>query len=255
MTNLRRGGLLPAILVCSAMAVAACAGTAATPAPTPTPAGAATPSPAGEATPTPQPTPVVEATPEATPEVALPSFDLGALTAGIPGAVSYRTSFGVGGVEQYHSVVVTKPELAKEITLLDSGEVGTRIIIIGDKAWMATGADGKFETVPTSMANSMLLAFDPTTWINAYAHLDWLGGGIDSGTEQKNGVNARHLKIDSTTAAGKTAALPAGASIDIWVADQGYVVAWETSGFGEGQDIAIEISGVDDPANKVVAPD
>ena len=46
----------------------------------------------------------------------------------------------------------------------------------------------------------------------------------------------------------------AGAAIDIWIADQGYVVAWETTGFAAGEDIAIEISGVDDPANAVSPP-
>jgi hypothetical protein len=250
MTDLRRASRLAALLVSSAVIVIACGGAAATA--SPSPVAEVTPTP--QATPTPEPTPPVEATPEPTPESALPSFDLSTLTAGIPGADSYRTSFSVGGVEQYHSVVVTKPVLAKEITLLDNGEVGTRIIVIGTKAWMAIGADGAFTPDQSGAATAMLLAFDPTTWIGAYAQLDWLGGGIDSGTEQKNGVNARHLKIDSTTIVGAAAKLPAGASIDIWVADQGYVVAWETTGFATGEDVAIEITGVNDPANKVVAP-
>ncbi len=208
------------------------------------------------ATPTAEPTPVVEATasPEATPDLAIPSFDLSALTAGIPGATSYRSSFSVGGVEQYRSVVVTKPELAKEITLLDNGAVGTRIIIIGKNAWMATGADGAFESVPETLASSMLLAFDPTTFINAYRGLDWATSATNLGSEQKNGINARHLRIDSTSAAGAAAQIPAGAAIDIWIADQGYVVAWETTGFASGEDVAIEISGVDDPANVIKPP-
>jgi hypothetical protein len=254
MTDIRRGSLFAAFLVASALTVAACGGAAATAAPTPSPVGEATPTPA-EATPTVEPTPVVEATasPEATPDLAIPSFDLSALTGGIPGASSYRSSFSVGGVEQYRSVVVTKPELSKEITLLDNGEVGTRIIIIGKNAWMATGADGKFDSVPESLATSMLAAFDPTTFINAYRGLDWVGSATDKGIEQKNGINARHLRIDSTSAVA-AAKMPAGSAIDIWIADQGYVVAWETTGFAKGEDVAIEISGVDDPANVIKPP-
>jgi hypothetical protein len=254
MTDLRRASRLAALLVSSAITVVACVGSAATA--TPTPVADVTASP--EPTPTPEPTPVVEATPQATPEAtpagALPSFDLSSLTGAIPGVDSYRTSFSVGGVEQYRSVVVTKPELSKAITLLDSGEVGTRFIVIGTKAWMATGAAGAFESVPEAVASSMLLAFDPTAFISAYVNLDWAGSAADQGTEQKNGITARHLRIDSTTPAGVAEKFPSGAALDIWVAEQGFVVAWETTGFATGEDVAIEISGVNDPANKVEAP-
>jgi hypothetical protein len=100
----------------------------------------------------------------------------------------------------------------------------------------------------------MLVAFDPTALVGAYAHLDLAGSATDQGTELKNGINTRHLRIDSTTLVGAAAGLPAGASVDIWVADQGYVVAFETTGLSGGADVSIEITGVNDPANKVEAP-
>ena len=100
----------------------------------------------------------------------------------------------------------------------------------------------------------MLMAFDPAMMLGAYAGIDWGGAAADQGTEEKNGVQARHLKIDPTTMVGLAAAMPAGASIDIWVADAGYLVAWEMSGFEEGQDMSIQVTGVNDPANKVEAP-
>lgn len=252
MTDLRHATRLTTLVVSTALIVAACGGSTASPstaassdasaAPTveASPSAAASEGPASEA-------------PSAS-EAVLPSFDLSALTGAIPGVDSYRVSFSVGGVEQYHSIVVTKPELSKAITMLDNGEVGTRIIVIGTKAWMATGADGAFESVPAAVATSMLLAFDPTAFVGAYAQLDWAGSAIDNGTEQKNGINARHLRIDSTTIVGAAAQLPAGAAIDIWVADQGYIVAWETTGFAAGEDVSTEISGVNDPENKVETP-
>ena len=252
MTDLRSTIRLTTLVASAAIVIAACGSSASTPSPA---AGSEAPAPPSVGAPA-SAAPSAAAASEApsAPDLAIPSFDLSALTGTIPGADSYRASFSVGGVPQYESVVVTKPELSKAITLFDSGTVGTRIIVIGSNAWMATGADGKFESVPATLATSMLVAFDPTALIGAYAHLDLASSAIDVGTEQKNGVNARHLRIDSTTAVGAAAQMPAGSAIDLWVADQGYVVAFETTGLGSGSDVAIEITGVNDPANKVEAP-
>jgi hypothetical protein len=251
MTDLRSTIRLTTLIASAAIVIAACGSSASTASP---PAGSEAPAPPSvEAPASTAPSAAASEAPSA-PDLAIPSFDLSALTGSIPGADSYRASFSVGGVQQYQSVVVTKPELSKAITLFDSGTVGTRIIVIGSSAWMATGADGKFESVPATLATSMLVAFDPTALIGAYAHLDLASSAINVGTEQKNGVNARHLRIDSTTAVGAAAQMPAGSAIDLWVADQGYVVAFETTGLASGADVAIEITGVNDPANKVEAP-
>jgi hypothetical protein len=207
------------------------------------------------------PTPATDATPiagaDATPDLgaAIPSFDLSALTGALPGVDSYRTSFSTGGTTNYESIVVTKPEISKAITTYnDDGTVSNRIIVIGKQAWMADGADGTFEAVPDALAGSVLMAFDPAMMLGAYASMDWAGAAADQGTEEKNGVQARHLKIDPTTMVGAAAGMPAGASIDVWVADAGYLVAWEMSGFEEGQDLSIQVTGVNDPANVVEAP-
>ena len=47
--------------------------------------------------------------------------------------------------------------------------------------------------------------------------------------------------------------VPAGASINLWIADEGYLVALESTGMGAG-DLSIQVTGVDDPANKVERP-
>lgn len=247
MTEFRRAGLLAALLVSLALAVAACGGSAATS--TPAPVGDATPAPAGEATPAPDVTPVGEATPAD----AIPTFDLGAFGA-IPGVDSYRTSFSVGGVEQYQTVVVTKPVLSKLITSFSDGVASTRYIVVGPDSWMAEGADGKFEPVPAALGNSMLLAFDPTLMLSAYSNLDLTQGAIDQGTESKNGIQAHHLRIEPASVIGAAVAMPPGAAIDLWIAEAGYVVAWEMTGFEAGQDVSIQITGLNDPANKVEAP-
>lgn len=58
---------------------------------------------------------------------------------------------------------------------------------------------------------------------------------------------------DSTTVVGGFAGVPAGASINVWIAEEGYLVAWESAGFGAG-DTSIQVTGIDDPANKVDRP-
>ena len=250
MTEFRRAGLLAAVLVSVSLSMVACGGAAATPTPTPTPV------PVDGAPATPTPTPETGATPEtgSTPGAAIPTFDLGALTGALPGVDSYRTSFSVGGVEQYRSVVVTKPVLSKAITVLDAGAVQTRFVIIGEEAWTADGPEGAFTAVPAVLASTMLIAFDPALMLGAYAGFDYANGAADQGVEEKNGIQAHHVKIDSTTLVGAAAAMPPGSAIDIWIADAGYLVSWEMSGFPEDANISIQVTGVNDPANKVERP-
>ena len=251
MFDLRRATVIGALLTSVALATAACGGSTATTAPaTPTPVAGteATPPPA-EATPTPA------SGTEATPAVAIPTFDLGALTDGIPGVDSYRTETSVGGVKQYESVVVKAPVLSKAITIYDEGgDVTTRLIVIGDEAWSADGANGAFESVPSQLASSMLLAFDPALMLGGFASIDWANAASNLGTEQKNGVQAHHVRIDSTSFVGAAAAMPPGAAIDAWIADAGYIVAWEMTGFPEDANFSIQVTGVNDPANKVDRP-
>jgi hypothetical protein len=230
--------LMPIVLI-----VAACGGATATTAP-------------GEPTPTPPAgaTPAATVAPGETPVAGLPSFDLSALSGALP-VDSYKATLTQNGVTKYETVVVTKPELAKLITTMDdSGQPDGQFIVIGKKAWSAPNVGDKFVAVPDALASSMLLAFDPSTLLAAYTGIDWGSNASDKGSEQKNGVNAHHLHIDSTTFAGGAIAIPAGAAIDLWVADEGYIVAWEMTGFGELGDTSIEITNIDDPANKVEEP-
>ena len=158
-------------------------------------------------------------------------------------------------MKSYESVVVTKPELSKHITTFeDDGTVDQQIIVIGKEAWTAEGADGTFTAVPEQLATTMLLAFDPTLMLAGYSGLDWARTADDQGTEDKNGVRARHLRLDPTTIVGVGVNMPAGSAIDVWVAEAGYIVGWEMSGFpGEGN-ISIQVTNANDPANKVERP-
>lgn len=247
MTRPTRASLGAALLLPIILTIAACGGGGTT----------ATPTPVADGNTQPTPTPAGgdgNAVPSL-PAGAIPSFDLSALTGGIPGADSYRTSTSQNGVKSYDTVVVTKPELSKAITTYnDDGTVDSRLILIGKEAWQAQGADGDFTPIPEALAGTMLLAFDPTMMLGAYANLNWGQAATNLGTEDKNGVRAVHIKIDPTTIVGIGAQMPAGSSIDVWIAEAGYVVSWEMSGFKDGQDMAIQVTNVNDPANKVERP-
>jgi hypothetical protein len=245
MIDRRRAALPGALFIVVILLIAACGGGAAA---TPAAPNEATPPPAQEATPTP------EAAIEPTDALALPTFDIGALTGGIPGVDSYRTSFSTGGELGYESVVVTQPVLSKDITTYDNGEPSTRFIIIGDEVWQADGPGAEYQSVPAAMANAMLMMFDPALMLGAFSGANLAGVGGLVGTEDKNGVQARHVKMDQTTAAGFAASMPAGSSIDIWVAEAGYLVAWEMSGFEGDGNVSIQVTHVNDPSNKVERP-
>ena len=253
MLDLRHLTRLAALTVATGLIAAACGGGGATSAPAASSEASAAPSveaPSSEA-----PASEAPAT-SAEPSIgALPSFDLSALSGAIPGVDSYRTETSIGGVKQYESVVVTKPELSKDITIFDDqGKVSERFVIVGKDAWTADGPDGKFQAVPSTMASSMLLAFDPAMMLAAYAQVDFAHVGTNQGTEEKNGVQAHHVRIDSTSILGAAGAMPAGAAIDVWVADAGYLVAWEMTGFPNDANFSIQVTNVNDSSNKVEKP-
>jgi hypothetical protein len=179
--------------------------------------------------------------------IAIPSFDIGELTKGLANVDSYKVAINVGSDQSLTGTVVTKPELARDYTLKD----GTHIIAIGDKAWLGKGTSTP-QAVPDSMATALLGMFDPTLLVGAFSGPAIAAGATNQGTETKNGVQATHYHIDSTTGAG-LAGIPAGASVDLWIADKGYLVALEAKGTSGG-DFSIEVTNVDDPANTVVAP-
>ena len=68
------------------------------------------------------------------------------------------------------------------------------MIVIGDEAWLDSG-DG-FEPVPAALASSMLLAFDPIILASGFANAGAWNGATQVGTEEHNGVETSHYRID-----------------------------------------------------------
>ena len=173
--------------------------------------------------------------------------DLGDLAGALEGVDSYRMTVMSDGTVDYQATVVRAPVEASSIEMS-----GVRIVVIEQEAWMDQGT-GTLEPVPYEMVAGMTTAFSPIMLFGAYGQMGALGGLTDLGTESRNGVNARHFRIDSSTPIiGQ--GMQSGESVDIWVADQGYLVSWESiSGTGSGN-TSIDITNINDPSNKVDRP-
>ena len=243
----RRASLLATLAVLS-IGLAACGGgTPPTDDPIDTPTDAPTEAPATE------PTTTDPSASPSDPAVVLPSFDPADILANLEGIDSYRVTVTSDGEISYSAVVVTKPELARDITLGDDPDAD-RIVVIGDEAWMGSG--DALEPVPPAMSTAMLAAFDPMIMFGGFAQAGAWEGAEDIGTEERNGIEARHLHIDDSTFLGTIPSMPAGASIDVWIAtDGGYMVGLEILGEGGTDGFVVDVSDVNDPSLTVERPD
>jgi hypothetical protein len=134
-----------------------------------------------------------------------------------------------------------------------------RVILIGTDNWVdqGTGTYAK-NLVPNSTLTGMMGAFDPGTMFSNASRVANFGALENKGAESKNGVQAIHLHADQNTQLPAGASpIPAGATIDLWVAVDGqYLVALETVGFGavSGTDLTIEVTNINDPSLTVTPP-
>jgi len=239
--SIRIAGVTGTLILSVAALVAACAGSTSSASPS-GPAGTAS-----SATATPGASTPAASSDASGPAIALPSFDIGSLTQGLANVDSYKVAIKLKGEDVMSGTVVTKPVLARDLTMKD----GTRIVVIGDEAWVGKG--DALTSMPGQLATGLFAAFDPTLLVGAFSGPQWAQSSLAQGTEDKNGVSAKKYHLDSTTAATGFTGIPAGASMDLWIADEGYLVAVEATGFPQG-DFAIQVTGVDDPANKVERP-
>lgn len=234
-TLLRRAGLA-GVLMIAALSLAACG-------------SGSTPSGAGSTATTETPAPSVDAGTSVEPStgIALPTFDLSALATSLDNVDSYRITIATGGETAYQAMVVTKPVLSRDVTVS-----GQRFVVIGDEVWMET--DGQLVPAPAQMASGLLSTFDPALLVGAFAQPGAMFGASELGSEEKNGVQAKHFKVDSSSLVGTFASMPPGSSIEIWIAeDGGYLVSMSAIGLGD-EDFAMDVTNVNDPANVIERP-
>jgi hypothetical protein len=248
MFNRRHSSLSGALFISSTLLLGACGGGGATA----TATVEATANPTAESSAATAEATMPSETTEPSVDVASPSFDLSDLTNNLSNVDSYRIGISVAGSKVYQATVISKPEKAEQISLGDGTDV-TTIIKIGTDTWISTGGDA-FQKDDLGMANSLMGAFDPLLLFGAWAKGDIAAVSTDLGSEQKNGVNAHHYRFDATSSLAGSFAIPAGAGLDFWVSDDGYLVAYAFTGTAADQNMSIDITNVNDPANKVERP-
>lgn len=181
---------------------------------------------------------------------ALPSFDLDDLVANLEGVDTYRLVMTVDGQPAFTSSVVTRPVLSRDI-VMDQGGTETHIVVIGDEAWIGTGDD--LQPAPPEMATSMLAFLDPMLMAGGFVSPGAMAGAEDLGVGDKNGVQAHHYRLATNPILGGLASVPPGAGIDIWVADEGYLVSL-VIGTADASSLTIDVFDVNDPSITVERP-
>ncbi len=239
----RRSVRLSAAVIIPALLLAACGGATSSPslgasAPAPAPStGIALPS--GLALPS---------------DLAIPSFDLSGLVTNLENVDSYKVVIDTGDGSTYSGTVVTKPVASRDL-YIGEGSDATHIVTIGDEAWMGTG-DGPLESAPSALIAGMIPLFDPAVLLSVFANQSLLQYADNLGQEDKNGQPTTHYKVDVSKIPNfATLGMPAGATIEMWVADEGYLVSFLATDFGgDGSNLAVDVTNVNDPANVVERP-
>jgi hypothetical protein len=133
-------------------------------------------------------------------------------------------------------------------------------VVIGDQAWLKEGSAGHWVKSPGG-AGDFDAAFTTLSPIDLVDGFDDLSGALHRvGSERRNGRPAVHYHADSNDPAADTAGLTSG-SVDAWLATtNGYLVAlvidgtWDADGTPTPVLLRIDVTHVDDPANKVAPP-
>jgi len=92
--------------------------------------------------------------------------------------------------------------------------------------------------------------------LSVFANQGILQYAENLGQEDKNGQPTTHYKVDVSKIPNLAAlGMPAGAALEMWVADDGYLVSFLAKDFGgTGSDLAMDVTNVNDPANVVERP-
>jgi hypothetical protein len=229
--------------------LAAC-GTAATPSPSAS-SPAATSASLAPSDPPSEPPPTEEPSEEPT----TPEVDLEAAAEALEDVDSYKLSFIVEGASDatVDAVIIRDPEPAWHYTTVTGGQTA-EIIIIGDQAWLGSG--GTFQAVPASTVTGMIQPFDLVLLMGQMNQPGVAEALQDEGQEEKNGVPTTHYIIDENSPGVGAASFPPGASFDLWIADEGYLVALEALGTGSGVDrLSINVTDVNSSDNVVEPPE
>lgn len=250
MTTLLRRALPSALVAVVVLTLAAC-GAASSPTPSVASPTDEPSSPSASAPSTPAAT---DADPGTSDEPSMPEIDLEAAAEALEGIDSYKLSIVTEGAASstIEAVIVRSPEPAQHFTSTTGG-VTTEIIIVGDQAW--AGAAGVYSPIPLATVSGMTSAFDPALMIGGIGQPGLASALQAVGEEDRNGVPTTHYRLDENSPGAGLASFPPGAAFDLWIADEGYLVALEATGLaGQLTMLRIDVTDINSPENVVEAP-
>ncbi len=149
--------------------------------------------------------------------------------------------------------VIVSPQKAAEMTFM-----GMDIIEIGGKTYVNLG--GAWTESTDSSQASMADNFAPEKMFGSYITDQTASGYNLVGEEQKNGVATMHFSADASVMNEYSSLLGVEGgtwSADVWIAKTGgYPVSVKVlnTGGSSAFEFSMDITNVNDPANKVVAP-
>ena len=160
------------------------------------------------------------------------------------------------------STLIQGAETAAEFSMagVDGYAAGRlQAIVIGDRAWLKEGA-GHWVKSPGGAAD-FDAAFTTLSPIDLVNRFDGLSAALHKvGTERRNGRAVVRFHGDATDPAAVAAGLTTG-SVDAWLAASGrYLVAlaivgtWDVDGTPTDVELRIDVTHVNDRANKVAPP-
>ena len=134
-----------------------------------------------------------------------------------------------------------------------------RAIVIGDRAWLKEGG-GPWVKSPGGAAD-FDAAFTTLSPIDLVDGFDDLSASLHQvATERRNGRSTVRYHADSADAAAATAGLTAG-SVDAWLATSGRFLVglaidgtWDVDGTPTPVVLKIDVTRVNDPANRIAPP-
>jgi hypothetical protein len=238
--------------------IAACGGSTASPAAS-TGAGASPSASAAEPSAASSPSEVASpsqaAVPGASPDL---SQILGSVTK-LDSLTSYQITITMQAAAGTTDIAVTSIRKPVEASRYDiSTPQGQKIVVvrIGSDAWVSQ--DGTtFVKTPATAVTTMLDLFTPEALLGGFQKQDAFKALTAVGTETRNGVQTTHYHIDDTTPLPSDAkgTIPPGASADIWVSEEGYLVGLEAKGLASGMtSMSLEVTHINDSGLKVEPP-
>jgi hypothetical protein len=250
-----------------ALFVAACSGGAST-APSAAPATEA-PTAAPTVAPTEAPTVSPTEAPTAEPsEAASPAIDLEGITGKTSELSSYQLDIEMSGFAGMDKIVMTtlyqtEPIKAQQFDVNMAGIEQSIIVIDGQGAWTKTGDTWTELPGDPDQYTQQFASLAPDVLIQQM-NLEQAGAALFlKGEETRNGIPSLHYALDASKLGSLPAAasIPPDAQVDLWVAKDGsYLVAMEfsgtidVSGTSSKVEMVFDVSRVNDPTLKIVAP-